>query len=645
MTKHHHELSKPVACNGQLLVRLASAQATDSEQQQLASHLSECSQCTQELESLIERDTDHQQWRAALTNDGLDAEWQAVHSRWIQLPGIDEDFSTRSHQADQTQASISSVVKLLHPTDHLNSLGRYAGFEITGVVGAGGMGVVLKGLDVSLQRTVALKVLAPHLATSTLARRYFVREGQAAASILHPNVVPIHQVSEVESLPVIVMPYLGSETLQSRIDELGRFDVESIVRISRQIAAALAAAHHQGVIHRDIKPANILLEKNSERIVVTDFGLARVSDSGEGGLTEFAAGTPSYMSPEQARGETVATSSDLFSLGSVMYAMCTGQAPFRANNSLSILRMVNDDRPPSITERNPNAPNWLIVLIEWLHQKQPDQRPRDAKIVVDLLDRCLQHLQASDQVQLPSELVSHLPRPGSRRLTMVATFVIGVIALCLWPLVAKSLNRSLDQSLATTFVLPPEMMERAFFDGGESMSVRDMLWRYKEAKPLSQHESQTAAHLRTKYEAQVLQMTSDLERTVLRKAWANELLPLVVAELPVNKAKFFNELNLISSQVRDFDEQATNGVATPPLDWEMQVVQAFIDAHQKYVDDARREIESVIRKAKVNSADLRYRDAKVEFQGKLQTLQSVIVQLEFYQQIIDAMAIQTMGQE
>lgn len=633
--------SDSVVCDRRLLLRFANAEVNELEQQQLASHLCTCAACARELETLIDREAVLNEWHSALTHDDLDTEWQSIHSRWLRLPDFHLEHAGDPERETPGQSAISAVVALLHPSEHPNSLGRYAGFEISGVIGAGGMGVVLKGLDVSLQRTVALKVLSPQLAASALARRYFVREGQAAASILHPNVIPIHQVSEAESLPVIVMPYLGSETLQSRIDEIGWFEVESVLRISRQIAAALEAAHHQGVIHRDIKPANILLERNSERIVVTDFGLARVTVSGDGGLTEFAAGTPSYMSPEQARGESVDPKSDLFSLGSVMYAMCTGHAPFRANNSLSILRMVNDDRPPPIVERNPAIPLWLIRLIEWLHQKQPEHRPCSAGVVIELLDQCIKHWQAPEHSRLPAELVDNRSRHAVWRWGPVAVVTIALMSALVWP---WNLG-SIDPTPITPFRLRPEIMERAFVEGSDQLSVGDMLRRYKESEPHSTHESETANYLRNKYAEQIQSAESEQERIALRQAWAQELLPLVISELPINKATFFRELCSLSSQVRDYDHQAKLGMVTPPLDWELQVVRAFVDAHQKYIDDARSEIELVLCKARANVADSRFRDQPVEFQGKRQTLQSIIVQLEFYQKIIEALSIQTMGQD
>jgi serine/threonine protein kinase len=153
---------------------------------------------------------------------------------------------------------IAQVLGLLHPTDDPQMLGRLGGYEVSGVIGSGGMGVVLKAFDGALDRTVAMKVLAPRLASSGAARRRFAREAKAAATVLHPNVIVIHSVQNDGPLPFLVMPYIRGESLQRRLDRHGPLQTEEILRIGQQVASGLAAAHGQGLVHRDIKPANIL---------------------------------------------------------------------------------------------------------------------------------------------------------------------------------------------------------------------------------------------------------------------------------------------------------------------------------------------------------------------------------------------------
>jgi serine/threonine protein kinase len=280
-------------------------------------------------------------------------------------------------------------------------LGRFGGYEISGVIGCGGMGVVLKGFDAALSRYVAIKVLAPHLAASGSARRRFAREAQAAAAVVHENVVAIHGVAEASNLPYFVMPYVRGTSLDKRLDEHGLLGVAEVLRIALQTAAGLAAAHAQGLVHRDIKPANILLADGVERVKITDFGLARAVDDASLTRTGVIAGTPQFMSPEQARGESVDARSDLFSLGSVMYAMCTGRPPFRAETSYGILRRITDSEPRPIREINAEIPEWLVAIISKLHGKDPAERFQSADQVAKLLEQCLAHVQQPTVVPLP----------------------------------------------------------------------------------------------------------------------------------------------------------------------------------------------------------------------------------------------------
>ncbi len=218
---------------------------------------------------------------------------------------------------------------------------------------------------------MAIKVLAPHLAVSGAARRRFAREARAAAAVVHENVMAIHAVAEAHEPPYFVMPYVRGVSLEKRLNEQGPLGLLEVLRIARQIAAGLAAAHAQGLVHRDIKPANILLAEGAERLQITDFGLARAADDASLTRTGVIAGTPQYMSPEQARGEAVDARSDLFSLGSVLYAMCTGHPPFRADTSYGVLRRINETDPRPIREINPEIPAWLTGIIRRLHAKDP----------------------------------------------------------------------------------------------------------------------------------------------------------------------------------------------------------------------------------------------------------------------------------
>src|SRR5262245_11703697 len=236
------------------------------------------------------------------------------------------------------------------------------------------MGVVLKAFDPALHRFVAIKVMAAAVAGSATARRRFTREAQAAAAVCHEHIVAVYGVHKAGGLPYLVMQYVPGESLQDRLDREGPLEPTEVVRIGMQAASALAAAHAQGLIHRDIKPANLLLENGLARIKITDFGLARMVD--DVGLTQngVVAGTPEYMAPEQARGEPIDASADLFSLGCVLYALCTGASPFRGPTPLAVLRRVCDQEPVPLRSLNPDVPAWLEAVIHRLLAKAPGGR-------------------------------------------------------------------------------------------------------------------------------------------------------------------------------------------------------------------------------------------------------------------------------
>jgi hypothetical protein len=335
---------------------------------------------------------------------------------------------------------VQQVLDHLAPTDDPQMLGRLGSYEIMGVVGSGGMGVVLKAFDPSLDRCVAIKTLNPILAGSGAARARFSREARAAAAVVHDNVIEIYGVAEAGNLPYLVTPYVRGTSLQRRLDDSGPLSTAEVLRVGMQTAAGLAAAHAQGLVHRDIKPANILLSEGVERVLITDFGLARAADDASLTRSGVIAGTPQYMSPEQARGEAVDPRSDLFSLGSTLYAACTGRAPFRAETSYGVLRRITDEAPRPIREINPAIPEWLCRIIARLMAKQPQDRYQSAGEVAELLEECLAHFQQPTVVPLPVSLAS-LSRgrgifSGAGRwlvaIGMAAVFGFGLFAMMFW---------------------------------------------------------------------------------------------------------------------------------------------------------------------------------------------------------------------
>jgi len=335
------------------------------------------------------------------------------------------------------------------------SLGRLGHYEVLQVLGQGGFGVVLRAFDEVLQRVVAIKVMAPHLATTSPARKRFLREARSAGAVRHENVVGIYAVEE-QPIPYLVMEYIAGETLQQRLDRTGPLDTPEVLRLGRQIVAGLAAAHAQGLIHRDIKPSNILLERGiEERIKITDFGLARAADDASLTQSGVVAGTPMYMSPEQAQGESIDQRADLFSLGSVLYAMCTGRPPFRASTTLAVLKRVSEDHPRPIREIIPEVPDWLCNIIAGLHAKRPEDRFTSAQDVADLLTRCLAEMQEHGTVTrveahpktAATQSIHSASAPAaahrqqvtipSRRYAIAAALalalVVGAVAMYCWP--------------------------------------------------------------------------------------------------------------------------------------------------------------------------------------------------------------------
>jgi WD40 repeat protein len=301
----------------------------------------------------------------------------------------------------------------LAPSERPGALGRLGHYEVLAVVGRGGMGVVLKAFDNVLQRVVAVKVMAPQLAVAASARKRFIREAQAAAAVRDEHVIDIHAVEEVNGLPYLVMEYVNGISLQDRLDRSGPLELKEVLRIGVQTANGLAKAHAQGLVHRDVKPANILLENGVQRVKITDFGLARAVDDASLTQSGFLAGTPQYMAPEQARGEPVDHRADLFSLGSVLYAMCTGRPPFRASTTMAVLKRVSEDTPRPVREVNPEVPDWLAALIDRLHAKAPADRYQSAAEVAEELSRHLVRLQepATAAAAAPWAVA---PRPAAR---------------------------------------------------------------------------------------------------------------------------------------------------------------------------------------------------------------------------------------
>ena len=413
-------------CDTKIIEQFFESEETELDPR-LSMRLETCSQCRAYFDKLAADFTMWEEANLMLQRDEFDVASRVDPCRVLEAPNISKD-------------ALQSVLDILDPTDDPHQLGRLGGYEISGVIGVGGMGVVLKGFDLSLDRVIAIKLMAPQLANNKNARKRFSREARAAAAILHPNVIPIHSVNESGKVPFLVMAYIRGESLQGRLDRQGPLNIEETLRIGTQIAAGLAAAHEQGLVHRDIKPENILLEGGVERVTITDFGLARAVDDHTITQLGTITGTPQYMSPEQALGEPIDQQSDLFSLGSVLYTACTGRPPFDADSSLGVMRKIVDETPVPIPSSQ-NSPWWLAAIIEKLMSKDKTNRFESAAAVRSLLERCLGHVQEQHAIALPLELsrLNQAPKGPNKFYPIPTRGVIGiacsilfVTAICTW---------------------------------------------------------------------------------------------------------------------------------------------------------------------------------------------------------------------
>jgi eukaryotic-like serine/threonine-protein kinase len=404
------------------------------EQSELIDHLSTCTSCQQTLEQLAGANPDLLSAVHASKHQGFENE-----APLRQILSNIENNSTLNGPREFRDRS-TWIQSFLKPPQIQGALGRLDNFEVTQLIGQGGMGLVFKALDLLLNRYVALKILAPDLASDPVSRERFAREAKAAAAVHHKHIVTIHSVHEGNGLPYIVMEYVNGGSLQEFLDTQKPPHWATIVRLGAEMASGLAAAHAHGLIHRDIKPSNILLQAEPAAdglgsSKITDFGIARFVDESRLTVSGIIPGTPMYMSPEQALCEPVDERSDLFSLGSVLYNLCTGREPFAPGNPIAVLRQVCEASPQPIREINPAIPVWLEQVTERLQAKRPSDRFASAAEVADLLTYNLHH--PNDPRSFPP--VRRSKQRWTRRQFLVGSTVAAVLLIGV-VIVAKSLN-------------------------------------------------------------------------------------------------------------------------------------------------------------------------------------------------------------
>jgi hypothetical protein len=465
-------MNRPAACPDPLRLRgLIDTSLPEKEQADLIGHLDSCTGCQQSLEQIA--------------SDSASSDILLHVDRDRPPPGARYHYAVRALQNEVTveldtptdPPAEEVTLDFLAPAEQPGSLGRLGHFEVVEVIGRGGMGMVLNGLDECLERHVALKVLDPQLANNETARKRFCREARAAASITHEHVVAVHEVDEDEKsgLPFLVMQLVTGESLQDRLDRDGPLPLKDILRIGMQAAAGLSAAHAHGLIHRDIKPANILLE-DGKNVRLTDFGLARAYDDVKLTQSGFVAGTPLYMSPEQALGQELDPRTDLFSLGGVLYAMCTGHAPFGGSSPFLVLKSVTESEPRPIREVNPEIPDWLTEIIGRLLAKKRENRFQSAEEVAELLGRHLAFLEHASLTDV-APCLAKLAAARRRQLLRSPLLWTVVVAAPLFTLAALALLKASDLAAGLGLVArheqaapakaeePPGRAPRATFPG------------------------------------------------------------------------------------------------------------------------------------------------------------------------------------
>ncbi len=303
-------------------------------------------------------------------------------------------------------------LRYLAPPLGPGELGRLGPYRVLKVVGFRGLGVVFQAEDPTLKRPVALKALRPSMAVSSRARERFIREAQLTAGLEHDHIVEIHEAGEDRGVLFLAMQLLQGEPLEQRLQREGKLPSEQVIRIAREIATGLAAAHERGLVHRDINPDTIWLEADRGRVKILDFGLARALDQdSHQSHSGTIPGMAHYMAPEQAEGDEVGPSADLFSLGSVMYHMATGLRPFAGSTNLEVLRALAVTTPAHPCQVNAALPRPLGELIVALLARRPADRPGSARLVVEEL----RGIEAADDAANTLELARRSSGRGFRQ--------------------------------------------------------------------------------------------------------------------------------------------------------------------------------------------------------------------------------------
>ena len=301
-----------------------------------------------------------------------------------------------------------------------------AGYEVQRTLGSGGFAVVFLARDLTLKRDLAVKVLSPDMITSKTVLDRFRREAETIAQLSHPNIVPLHFIGQDGDLLYLAMACVDGGSIADRLDREGRLPVHDVVRIVSQVASALAHAHKRGVIHRDIKPANVLVDAESGRCLVTDFGIARSGDATHLTATGVMVGTPAYLSPEQVTGEPVDHRVDIYALGVMAYELLTGQVPFEAATPTAAMLKRLGGPPESLTMVRDGVPAYVADAITACLAADPADRLQSAEEVIHAFG--VDRITTGGRPTLAAPRTSSQKRKGKRFASVLAG-VVGVLVL------------------------------------------------------------------------------------------------------------------------------------------------------------------------------------------------------------------------
>jgi tetratricopeptide (TPR) repeat protein len=309
-----------------------------------------------------------------------------------------------------------------------SAFGRY---RIEAMLGEGGMGAVFRAYDTELGRTVALKLVRPELATNPQTMQRFKQELLLASKISHKNILRIHDLGDFQGVKFITMAFVEGMDLAGLLERTGRLDLDRALKFTRQLCAALEAAHHEGVVHRDLKPQNILIDR-ADNLFVSDFGLAKSLEAeySMGTRTGQILGTPRYMSPEQVEAREVDHRSDIYSFGLIVYEMLTGELPFRGDSAMQLMYQRVTERPKDPRQAVKDLPAYLANIVLKCLEKDPAQRYQSAREILDDLDARNAPAPASRPQSGAQSISIQIPKP-SRRGTILTAGAMACVAAIL----------------------------------------------------------------------------------------------------------------------------------------------------------------------------------------------------------------------